>query len=102
MTFNRVDGRHGQPERTRIGAGVGGLLFAVATVASLVFAALSMLLAALFVRLAASDQPDQLKVAIVAIGGIVGACLGGWTAQPGLTRVVSRVIDARAERGHVR
>jgi hypothetical protein len=48
----------------------------------------SLLLTVLLVRLLLNDASDSARIAFVAGGTVAGACLGGWFAQPILTRFV--------------
>lgn len=92
MAFDQVSARESSAKRARIGT----LLFVAATIAGLLFAAVAMVISAVAVRLVAANQPQSLQVVIVAAGTTVGACVGGWMTQPRLTRLATRVVNARA------
>lgn len=92
MAFDQASARKDSAKRARIGT----LLFASATVASLLFAAISMVISAVTVRLVAPDQTQSLQAAIVVAGTTMGACVGGWMTQPRLTKLATRVANARA------
>lgn len=78
---------------TRDGQKRNALLhFVSATVVSLLFAVPSMMLTALIVRLAAADQPQPFKIAVVVAGTMIGACVGSWLAQPWLSRTVTEAV----------
>jgi hypothetical protein len=91
MAFDQASARKGSGKRARIGT----VLLVSASIAGLLFAAVAMVITAVTVRLIAANQSQSLQVVIVAAGTTVGACVGGWVAQPRLTRFASRMVTAR-------